>query len=551
MKIESIVLGNYTVNDGKISLIVAVTFNQEIAPDFAPHLNLKKVHRNGDIDDPVTVIGMVHKVQPNCMHFHLENLKPNSKYRYSILDIENFILDVKHAKGEGRNEDRAAEDIEFKTLPKPTSNHAVKLIFTGDQEAVEFFRTRLDIAIPWRDRRSTTARTYRNMIEQEPTLFIHLGDVFHGEGAIETLVNKPMEKRKDFFTGLQRDFCSTARDTTGKIITTRVLDDHDLGFNNTSSARFEELHGNKAVHNALDTFDAIMPTNSGPAGHGLYYKIVLSRNIEIWHLHNRIYDRRENGQAVDVLGQAQEDWLLNGLDDETGILNSTATIKIIVTPLPFVMGKKPSEDYRLINDLKTRNSNSDQWHRLVTAFADAKISAIVAADSHNYSHSILEVANTKGNLVRIPHYIVGILGGGPQKVKREEKELFDVKGGLPCALVPEPIDNSPTVRARVQSYYHGKSDRAYYTEDESAPMSRVHIGKRANGYLSMECDPKAGTITTEVHYTNPGKHRFKLFDRAQYGQADGQGSCRFFARRGNNQNNEAEEQYVLPRFEQR
>jgi hypothetical protein len=167
----------------------------------------------------------------------------------------------------------------------------------------------------------------------------------------------------------------------------------------------------------------------------------------------------------------QKQWLLASLRQ------SDAPVKLIVSALPFVQGKNAAEDFRGI---------TAEWEELLVAFADAGVSAILTADSHNYSRVELRVPATSGRVVSMMHYVVGTMGGLPQHNPRQSDLLPVSMAGI---------------RAEQRGYYSGRMEgqREYY------------------GYMTLRIDPASRQLHSALHRVGTGRDsQFELFDACTY-----------------------------------
>ncbi|KGP63172.1 hypothetical protein EP47_06745 [Legionella norrlandica] len=226
-----------------------------------------------------------------------------------------------------------------------------------------------------------------------------------------------------------------------------VYDDHDTGGNNagppeTNKERqiqqcmVNSFHELLSIENFLDEKIA----KKGP-----YYSKRIGQT-EIFYLHNR-YTKEVDSDNSYLLGTEQWTWLEKSLE------NSKAQHKILVSPLPFVMGKKPQEDYR---------GHWQEWHRMMQLCRQHKIATILTADSHNYSHSEIHVRKTANDEPWVIHqHLVGTLGGSKQSVSEEERQSFSKPGRPPL------LANHPDLDAAL---YEGSTVKAYFSPGDKVAL---------------------------------------------------------------------------------
>jgi|GEM_PF-1784868 len=306
---------------------------------------------------------------------------------------------------------------------------------SADQEVMGFFGDRPGKwEIPFSDNRDATVKIYKRIANQRYDLFAHLGDAFMGEGAPPIQVVK---KKHDFLRHLYEDFTKVVGPNLAQVASSRVLDDHDFGRNGADAEAYaqdrqdsERAGESRGIVAGLQAFQELWPVLSvdgrrgGADERGLYYETV-SGDIHCFHLHNRLY-ANENS----LLGDVQRAWLEDRLLQTDGV-------KLIFTPLPFVMGKEPGEDYR---------RHASKWKELLELFAVSGVKAIFSADSHNYSRSEL-VVERDGRTYVIPHYVVGTLGGIVQYPSANEFTSMKNQGR---GLTPPDVES---IHAEVATYY--------------------------------------------------------------------------------------------------
>ena len=222
------------------------------------------------------------------------------------------------------------------------------------------------------------------------------------------------------------------------------------------------------------------------------------------------------GKNGDLLGPKQLKWLEDSLKD------SNEVAKFIVSPLPFVMGKNPQDDYR---------ANHIVWDKILNIAADNRITAILCADSHNYSRTDIKVKRGN-NEITIPQLLVGILGGKPQEITSDERQLLKTSTK---PLLPEFSDG-------ITANYEASEVKAYYTP-KPKPGGKAILGdagmalpgkkeyraykngkwmgdkviKSAYGFVDMKVDLKEGKLFTSLYLSKVKKGNKPYFqDEAEY-----------------------------------
>ena len=407
--------------------------------------------------------------------FQLNNLTLGSEYQYDIKqkdrsgDYQSLVFKPLH--GERRfhlrrsraNATVKAERIRLKTPQYALGEKTESFNFAAaaDQEVMSIGPDRPgEGEISFSDHRDSTVEIYKELNRKNYQHYFHLGDIFFGEG----LPPSPVEEYWEFQGHLEEDFASVVRGNLGSTAAARMLDDHDLGKNGASAEDFSDP--DSSVHVALQVFQDNWPVPDNGDKFGLYYETMWG-DIHCFCLHNRVY--AEEGS---LLGKEQRQWL------EDRLMN-TQGIKFVFTPLPFVMGKKPSEDYR---------GKGTEWQRLLQLFAATGVKAIFSADSHNYSRTDLTIT-VRNQSVTIPHFVVGTLGGKVQHLTTKEFDSMVDKG--------QPIlaDGNTAVSGKVQTYYGSVSWLNVHNRLYRYGQGKPQKVKRTYGYL----DAKVNSV--------PGKRR--------------------------------------------
>lgn len=484
MDISTILLAKpeYTA-DNTVNLTVAVTFDKNIKSKDV-QLTLRKaddgpeITLQGEFKDGVSAYTPDKKKTRQHLHFKLDGLEPGQAYTYQLSNNGNPIS-VLPAIGEA--EGHLFQPQTFQAPPLPSQQAQYDFFVSADQEILDFMQRikaddwiakKLDLGF---DHGEVTTQIYKRIEERRPNAFLHLGDVYHGEG-----IDKHIEVKrlKAFEAALKEDFDRVVRDRLAGVVSANLRDDHDYGHNDSDKAYFD-AHPKRLLH-ATAAFAARWPVPTLGEDHhqGNYYQLDYG-DVSVWCLNNRVYKTEEG-----LLGQEQTDWFRRTLSE------SKASVKIIATPLPFVAGKKPGDDYR---------GNPVEWDTLLKFFAEQNVTAIFAADSHNYSRTDL-VIGLADRIVTIPQYIVGTLGGIPQKMSDEEIKA------LPAPLLPKEIPRQDYEGSEVKAYYtpmpHISPNPVNHKDEQRAFKDGKWIGKEvekgAFGGLDVHIDLEHGSLITHL-----------------------------------------------------
>ena len=178
-----------------------------------------------------------------------------------------------------------------------------------------------------------------------------------------------------------------------------------------------------------------------------------------------------------------------GIKLENKLNNSLASHKIIVSPLPFVMGKKPEEDYR---------GHWQEWHRFMQLCRTYRIATILTADSHNYSHSEIHVRSDEYDIPWVVNqHLVGTLGGSKQSITNEEMSSIN-QAGRPPLLPTHPDFNAALYQgSTVKAYFSPGDKKALIPQPEGMSQwtAKGEWNKHTHAYAGMTFFPP--TVATD------------------------------------------------------
>ena len=391
------------------------------------------------------------------MHFQLSELRCRQAYQYQVFYNDQQL------KISGKDDDR----VIFYTPPARRDPQPLKIAIGGDQERHEQFNpfgTCFDL-----DNQKDTKLLYQHIgqkgkvrsieidnIDEKPyQLFIHLGDLFNGELYFSLrnifkpgrhIIEHRVKSLQAFRFHLDSDFVGPVGNNLAHMLINAVYDDHDTGGNNAGPP--SNVKEQNIQKNMVDAFHELLCMEnflSEKAKKGPYYSKRIGQT-EFFYLHNR-YTKEINSESSYLLGTEQWSWL------ESNLENSKAQHKVIISPLPFVMGKNPLEDYR---------AHWQEWHRMMQLCRKHEIATILTADSHNYSHSELHVREHQDDRPWIIHqHLVGTLGGNSQSVSEDERESFTKPGRPP--LLPQHPDFNDLL-------YDGSTVKAYFSPGDKVAL---------------------------------------------------------------------------------
>lgn len=498
--LSTLILGKPIYGDEKkVALTVAATFQ---TPVDASEITLSLRSRTSD--SPIIVTPIIadaseqfdsdlslqdSKSTVSHLHFIINGLACNEEYTYQIIQEKGTVMIA------GTDSDKTPKlhtPVTFRAPPAPDQVNELEFIVSADQEIIDVIHwTKFDEKVSkafglQMNQKELTALIYQKIQEKNPNVFFHMSDLFHGEHYVPVSTVKTLAQ---FRKAIDEDFHQTVGPTLRSTVSFRILDDHDLGENNASPQKYQA--DPRPYNNAINAFNEFFPVPTIPEdGHrGLFYEATYG-DVTMWCLHNRLFQ----GIHGDVLGEEQFAWLAESLK------KSTAKVKFIVSPLPFVMGKNPTEDYR---------GNDHVWDKVLNLAADCRITGILCADSHNYSRTDIHVQRGDSEII-IPQFLVGILGGKPQAISSEERK------SLPTPLIPK-LSNDITTRydhSEVKAYYTaipkpgGKGaisgmsllpGKRKYRAFKEGEWVGEKVEKCAYGFLNLKIDIKKAQVFTQLY----------------------------------------------------
>lgn len=318
-------------------------------------------------------------------------------------------------------------------------------------------------------------------IDRGYDLFVHLGDTMHGEYIVELLnIFRSGEKVFSFNVDtlaafrqhLIKDFGEAVGLHLADTVITNLIDDHDLGGNGRANVKTaSEAEVQKAVEQAFHEF-LLHPQFLKDDKKGPYYEWRVG-NLALFYLHTR-YTQEPDAPSAFLLGNEQWAWL------EAAVANSDAKVKAIACPLPLVMGKKPSEDFR---------GELGEWERFVRFCKDHGISIILTADSHNCSVTELLVReNEEDEPWKIMQYLIGTGGGKSQSISKKERKVLDKTQG---PLLPKGVNPELYRGSKVLFYFSPGEEKAYIAPPGEKPRwtAKKEWGKGVHAYGGFEVSP--------------------------------------------------------------
>ena len=253
----------------------------------------------------------------------LEGLTPATRYRWHVF------AGTKGREGAPTEAGMAAQG-EFTTLPDVKSHAPVTFTWSGD------------LGGQGRCRRGAAGYPIFDVMHaQHLDFFLFLGDTIYGD---DLCPSPPNEPGADFRATTLAEYRARHRYQRGAGALRRLLettpvyaiwDDHEV--RNDFSGPFDSQM--PAGRQALREYWPIRVEPDDP--HRLYRTVRAGANLEVFILDTRQYrslNADQDGPAKTMLGEKQLQWLLSGLSE------STATWKVIVTTVPLSISKGGSAD---------------------------------------------------------------------------------------------------------------------------------------------------------------------------------------------------------------
>lgn len=411
-------------DDNKVNFTVSTVFDEPVAPnDFVMHVKMSdRVFEFEPVivdpveSDPEQREGASSSAYGRYLRFNVEGLACN----------EELTFEIKHRE----DDEPLHETAQLKTPPAPNQKNHYRIVLGADQEILDLLRScKLDDKAARLlklnlDQSELTQIIYGNLMRENPDLFLHLGDMMHGEDDKTPVVTN----LKDFEYHFEEDFLKIVGHTLQSTMFHWAADDHDLGKNNREAFSETNQH---AYNNSTNLFNAACggPTDPIDGNRGLIKRMRYG-DLEFFTVNNRFFSQVDD--SAPSLGEVQKAWLRDSL------ANSDAKLKFVISPLPFFMGKKPGEDYR---------QNWVEWNECMEMFERTPgFVGVFTADSHDYSR----VTITR-NGKTFTQILDGTLGGKPQVVSHDEQQ------SIPIPLYPVGLP------AEERAKYAGTQVEAYYT----------------------------------------------------------------------------------------
>ena len=249
----------------------------------------------------------------------VEGLAPATRYRWHVY------VSTKDREGTA-TEARVAARGEFATLPDTNSHLPVTFAWSGD------------LGGQGRCRRGAAGYPIFDVMRVQPLdFFLFLGDTVYSDGLC---LSPPNEPGADFRATTLAEYRARHRDQRGAGALRRFLgsvpvyviwDDHEV--RNNFAGIFDSQM--PAGRQALREYWPIRVASDDP--HRLYRTVRAGADLELFILDTRQYrssNADQDGPAKTMLGERQLQWLLSGLTE------STATWKVIVTSVPLSISKR-------------------------------------------------------------------------------------------------------------------------------------------------------------------------------------------------------------------
>ena len=326
----------------------------------------------------------------------LEGLTPGEKCEYTI--------EARNAKG------KASIKGSFRTAPSAESQQSVRFVVTTGHK----HKTSDDSILG--------PHIYPAMAKVDPHFFVHTGDVVYYDNDTPPIAKSTALARLHWHR-----LYSLPRQVKFHLSVPSyfIKDDHDLLKNDCWPGQtFGELTFNQGVQ----VFREQTPTNGLP-----YRTFRWGKHLQIWLVEGREYrspNTEPDGPDKTIWGAKQMRWL------QQGMMESTATFKILISPTPIV-----GPDRKNKRDNHCNRNFQHEGRRVRRFLSELDNTHIVCGDRHWQYVSL----DSKTGL---REYSCGPStdkhsGGWDQKDVRPEHQFLRVAGGFLCVTVSD--DKEPTV----------------------------------------------------------------------------------------------------------
>lgn len=221
-------------------------------------------------------------------------LEPNTRYEYRLA------VDGKVER----------ETFTFRTFPRTGTKCKFKVVFGGGAAYTP-----------------SCERVFRTIASRRPLAFLQLGDNVYIDAPTKTPVQQ--------YCYYRRQSSAPYRHLTARTCIAAIWDDHDFGTNDCRGG--PDVDAPAWKRRVWQTFKNNWnnPSYGGGSEHpGCYFDFLIG-DVHFLLLDGRYYRTRPKGKKRSMLGPVQKEWLFERLR------SSSATFKIIASPVPFASGVKP------------------------------------------------------------------------------------------------------------------------------------------------------------------------------------------------------------------
>ena len=253
------------------------------------------------------------------------------------------------------------ETWSFRTFPKE-----------GEPAAVEVGFGACAGYTPWRE------RIWQRIASHDFPLFLLLGD--------NVYIDRPEHPPIQRYCYYRRQSRPEFRTFTAETSVAAIWDDHDFGDNDSEGGPEAFTPEWKVEAWRIFRNNWNNPAYGGEEQPGVWHEISIA-DVDIFQLDGRYYRTNEDVKSPSMLGPVQKEWLFDALR------TSSASFKIIASPVPFPNGAKPGEwDWRS----DTWEGYPDEREELFSFIESEQIDGVVLITGDRHRADVWKIGREDG-----------------------------------------------------------------------------------------------------------------------------------------------------------
>lgn len=276
----------------------------------------------------------------------IEGLSPNTAYTYRL-----------HVDGQEQ-----PDEWSFRSFPEE-----------GEPAAFEIGFGACAGYTPWRE------RMWRRVASHDFPAFLLLGD--------NVYIDRPERPNLHRYCYYRRQSRPEFRTLTAETSIAAIWDDHDFGDNDSEGGpdRFTPEWKVDAWRIFRENWNNAS-YGGGEKQPGVWHELSIA-DVDIFLLDGRYYRTNEDADSPSMLGPVQKEWLLDRLRA------STATFKLIASPVPFPDGAKPGE-WSWRSD--TWEGYPDEREEIFSFIEEAQIDGVVLLAGDRHRADVWKIERNEG-----------------------------------------------------------------------------------------------------------------------------------------------------------